>query len=228
MTPTTHKRAFNAEAFLSSPGLTRTVVEYPPAALIYAQGDPCVSVFYIQEGSVKLSVVSTTGKEAVVGLLDKGDFFGEAALAGQSVRLATAHALTESTILVIPKQAMIRLLRQQRALSDRFISHLLTRGARVEADLIDQRFNGSEQRLARRLLLLARYGERDGPRRRLPAISQEALAEMVGTTRGHINIFMTKFRKLGFIDYRDDVLEVHDTLISIVLHDDDASRRTDS
>jgi CRP/FNR family cyclic AMP-dependent transcriptional regulator len=219
------KRAFNAEAFLSSPGLTRTVVEYQPAAPIYTQGDPSDSILYIQEGSVKLSVVSKTGKKAVVGLLGKGEFFGDGALTGQPVRLATATALTVSTILMFPKREMIRLLHQQHALSNSFISHLLVRNARLEADIVDLLFNDSERRLARRLLLLARYGKPDGPRRRMPNISQEVLAEMVGTTRARINAFMNKFRTLGFIDYNNGVLEVHDTLMSVVLHDSSASGR---
>lgn len=221
----TNKRAFDAEAFLSSPGLTRTVLKYQPAALIYTQGDPCDGILYIQEGSVKLSVASTTGKEAGVGILNKGEFFGEGSLAGQPVRLATARALTVSTILLIPKQEMIDLLHQEQTLSDRFIAHLLVRTSHLEADLIDQLFNNSERRLARRLLLLARYGKPDGPRRRLPTISQEVLAEMVGTTRGRINTFMNKFRRLGFIDYNNGILEVHDTLMSVVLHDSSASNR---
>jgi CRP/FNR family cyclic AMP-dependent transcriptional regulator len=225
MKPTTNKRAFNAEAFLSSAGLTRTVVKYQPAAIIYMQGEPSDCILYIQEGSVKLSVVSTTGKEAVVGMLDKGQFFGEGSLAGQPVRLAKASALTVSTILMIIKEEMIQLLHQEHTLSDRFISHMLLRTSHLEADLIDQLFNNSERRLARRLLLLARYGRPEGPRRLLPKISQEALAEMVGTTRARINAFLKKFRKLGFIDYNDGVLEVHDTLMSVVLHDSSAPKR---
>src|SRR5439155_14730097 len=173
---------------------------------------------------VKLSVVSEAGKEAVVGMLGRGEFFGEGALAGQPVRLATATAMAASKILVVPKRQMIRLLHQQHALSDRFIAHMLARNSRLEEDLVDQLFNASEKRLARTLLLLARYGRPDGPGRVLPKISQEVLAEMVGTTRSRVNFFMNKFRKLGFIDYNGG-LKVHHALLSVVLHDSSASSR---
>jgi CRP/FNR family transcriptional regulator, cyclic AMP receptor protein len=212
------KHAFDAEAFLNSPGVARTLVDYQPAAAIYSQGDPSDTVLYIQHGSVKLSVLSKTGKEAVVGMLGPGDFFGEGALAGQPVRLATATAMTASTILVVPKRQMIRLLHRQHALSDRFIAYLLARHSRLEEDLVDQLFSASEKRLARTLLLLARYGKPEGPRRVLPKISQSVLAEMVGTTRSRVNFFMNKFRKLGFIDYNGG-LKVHDALLSVVLQD---------
>jgi CRP/FNR family cyclic AMP-dependent transcriptional regulator len=212
------KHSFDAEAFLNSPGVARTLVDYQPAAAIYSQGDPSDTVLYIQHGSVKLSVLSKTGKEAVVGMLGPGDFFGEGALAGQPVRLATATAMTASTILVVPKRQMIRLLHRQHALSDRFIAYLLARHSRLEEDLVDQLFSASEKRLARTLLLLARYGKPEGPRRVLPKISQSVLAEMVGTTRSRVNFFMNKFRKLGFIDYNGG-LKVHDALLSVVLHD---------
>ncbi len=185
---------------------------------IYAQGDAAGTVLYIQQGRVKLSVLSKTGKEAVVGVLGAGEFFGEGALAGQPVRLATAAAMTASRIRVVPKRQMVRLLHQQHDLSDRFISHMLARNHRLEEDLVDHLFNASEKRLARTLLLLARYGKPAGPRRVLPRISQEVLAEMVGTTRSRVNFFMNKFRKLGFIEY-NGTLEVHDALLSIVLHD---------
>jgi CRP/FNR family cyclic AMP-dependent transcriptional regulator len=167
---------------------------------------------------VKLSVVSETGKEAVVGVLGAGDFLGEGALAGQPIRLATATAMAASRVLVVPKRQMIRLLHQQHALSDRFIAHMLARNIRLEEDLVDQLFNASEKRLARTLLLLARYGKPDGPRHVLPRISQEVLAEMVGTTRSRVNFFMNKFRKLGFIEYNGS-LKVHRALLSVVLHD---------
>jgi CRP-like cAMP-binding protein len=173
---------------------------------------------------VKLSVVSQTGREAVVGVLDASDFLGEGALAGQSVRLATATAMTASRILVVPKRQMIRLLHQQHALSDRLIAYMLARNARLEEDLVDQLFNASEKRLARTLLLLARYGKPDGRRQVLPKISQEVLAEMVGTTRSRVNYFMNKFRKLGFIEYNGE-LRVHHSLLSIVLHDSAHSDR---
>jgi CRP/FNR family transcriptional regulator, cyclic AMP receptor protein len=217
MVPKT-QRAFDAEAFLSSPGLARRVADYPPATAIFAQGDAADTVLYIQQGRVKLSVASPAGKEAVVGVLGPGDFFGEGALAGQPVRLATATAMAASRILVVPKRQMIRLLHQQHALSDRFIAHMLARSNRLEEDLVDQLFNVSEKRLARTLLLLARYGKSDGPRQVLPKISQEVLAEMVGTTRSRVNFFMNKFRKLGFIEYNGG-LKVHRSLLSVALHD---------
>ena len=215
-------RRFDAKAFLTAPGMSRTVVDYPPAAIIYSQGDTSDSILYVQQGSVKLSVLSETGKEAVVGMLGDREFFGEGALAGQPVRLATATAMTQSRIRVVPKRQMVRLLHRQHALSDRFIAHMLARNARLEADLIDQLFNASEKRLARTLLLLARYGKPNGGRRVLPKISQEVLAEMVGTTRSRVNFFMNKFRRLGFIDYNGN-LEVHDALLSVVLHESPAS-----
>jgi CRP-like cAMP-binding protein len=211
-------RAFNAEAFLNSSTVARRVARYEPASTIFTQGDAASTVLYIQQGRVKLSVVSTSGKEAVVGVLGRGDFLGEGALAGQPVRLATATAMTQSRILVVPKRQMIRMLHQQHALSDRFIAHMLARNTRLEEDLIDQLFNASEKRLARTLLMLARYGKPDGPRHVLPRISQEVLAEMVGTTRSRVNFFMNKFRKLGFIEYNGAV-KVHRALLSVVLHD---------
>jgi CRP/FNR family cyclic AMP-dependent transcriptional regulator len=211
-------RVFDAETFLNSSGLARRRAAYASAAVIFAQGTPADTVLYIQQGSVKLSVLSQAGKEAVVGVLGPGDFFGEGALAGQPVRLATATAMTASTILVVPKRQMIRLLHRQHALSDRFIAYLLARHSRLEEDLVDQLFSASEKRLARTLLLLARYGKPEGPRRVLPKISQSVLAEMVGTTRSRVNFFMNKFRKLGFIDYNGG-LKVHDALLSVVLHD---------
>jgi CRP/FNR family transcriptional regulator, cyclic AMP receptor protein len=216
------KRSFDAKAFLNSAGMARKAVDYLPATGIFTQGDPADTVLYIQYGSVKLSVVSQKGKEAVVGVLSPGDFFGEGALAGQPVRLATATAMTASRILVIPKRQMIRLLHQHHALSDRFIAHMLARNNRLEEDLVDHLFNASEKRLARTLLLLARYGKPDGPRRVLPKMSQEVLAEMVGTTRSRVNFFMNKFRKLGFIDY-NGAIKVHHALLSVVLHDAPAS-----
>jgi CRP/FNR family cyclic AMP-dependent transcriptional regulator len=217
------KRSFDAEAFLNSAGMARKVVDYARAATIFAQGDSSETVLYIQKGSVKLSVLSETGKEAVVGVLGRGEFFGEGALAGQPVRLATATAMTASTVLVVPKRQMIRLLHQQHTFSDRFIAHMLARNSRLEEDLVDQLFNASEKRLARTLLLLARYGKPDGPRRVLPKVSQEVLAEMVGTTRSRVNFFMNKFRKLGFIDYNGGGVKVHHALLSVVLHDSAAS-----
>jgi len=203
--------------------MAQKVVDYRPAAIIYSQGDPAETVLYIQQGSVKLSVLSQAGKEAIVAVLGAGDFIGEGALAGQPLRLATATSMTASRIRVIHKGQMIRLLHQQSALSDRFIAHMLARNTRLEEDLVDQLFNASEKRLARTLLLLARYGKPDGPRRVLPKVSQEALAEMVGTTRSRVNFFMNKFRKLGFIEYNGG-LKVHHGLLSVVLYDSPHSR----
>jgi CRP/FNR family transcriptional regulator, cyclic AMP receptor protein len=219
---TRKKRSFDVKGFLNS--INTQVADYAPGVVIYSQGDPSDTVLYIQQGTVKLSVVSKTGKEAVVGMLGAGDFFGEGALAGQPVRLATARSVSGCRILLVPKGQMIRLLHQQHAFSDRFIAHMLARNSRLEEDLVDQLFNASEKRLARTLLLLARYGRPHGPRRVVPKISQEVLAEIVGTTRSRINFFMNKFRKLGFIDY-NGTLEVHDALVSVVLHDSPAARR---
>jgi CRP/FNR family cyclic AMP-dependent transcriptional regulator len=200
-----------------------TVVDYQPASRIHAQGDSAETILYIHQGQVKLSVLSQTGKEAVVGMLGRGEFFGEGPLAGQRVRLTTATAVTVSKILVIPKQDMLRLLHEEPAVSDRFIAHMLARNIRLEEDLVDRLFNGSEKRLARTLLLLARHGTPDGPRRVLPRTSQEELAEMVGTTRSRVNLFMNKFRKRGFIDYRDGMIEVHEALTHVVLDEAPAS-----
>ena len=220
----TPKRPFDAKAFLDAVDPSGKVVDYRPSDAIYSQGDVADSILYIQKGSVKLSVVSPSGREAVVGVLGAGDFIGEGALAGQPVRLATATAMAATTIRVVPKRQMIRLLHEQHGLSDRFIAHMLARNQRLEEDLVDQLFNASEKRLARTLLLLARYGKPKGPRRVLPKISQEVLAEMVGTTRSRVNFFMNKFRKLGFIEYNGG-LTVHDALLSVVLCDQRAADR---
>jgi len=212
------RRAFDAERFLHSVGRSRRVVAYAPAEVIYTQGEPCQSVLYVLTGTVKLSVLSPSGKEAVVAMFGPGDFFGEGCLDGQPVRIATASAVAASTILVVQKAAMIRLLHSQRAFSDRFITHMLARNIRVEEDLVDQLFNSSEKRLARTLLLLARYGKKNAPARVLPKLSQELLAEMIGTTRSRVNFFMNKFRKLGFIEYNGGI-KINSSLISVVLHD---------
>ena len=193
-------------------------VEYKPEATIFAQGDPATSVMYVDQGAVRLSVLSHAGKEAVVAVLDAAHFFGEGCLAGQSQRMATATALTACTIVVVEKQEMVRQLHAKPAFADRFLSHMLTRNIRIEEDLIDQLFNSSEKRLARTLLLLARYGEPEASHRTLPRVSQETLAEMVGTTRSRVNFFMNKFRKLGFIEYNGG-LKVHNSLLSVVLRD---------
>ncbi len=212
------KRAFDAQAFLDSAGVARKIIEYRISQKIYAQGDPASSVMYIQNGGVKLSVVNGVGKEAVVGILGPGDFFGEGCLAGQRICMGTATAITPASILVIEKNEMMRVLHSEHALSDRFMSYILSRNIRIEEDLIDQLFNSSEKRLARTLLLLARYGKDSQPQKMLPKVSQEMLAEMVGTTRSRVNFFMNKFRKLGFIQYNGG-LQVHSSLLSIVLHE---------
>jgi CRP/FNR family transcriptional regulator, cyclic AMP receptor protein len=191
---------------------------YKPAATIFAQGDPATSVMYVEQGAVRLSVLSHAGKEAVVAVLDVAHFFGEGCLAGQSQRMATATAMTTCTIVVVDKQEMVRQLHAQPAFADRFLTHMLTRNIPIEEDLIDQLFNSSEKRLARTLLLLARYGEPDASHRTLPRVSQETLAEMVGTTRARVNFFMNKFRKLGFIEYNGG-LKINNSLLSVVLRD---------
>jgi CRP/FNR family cyclic AMP-dependent transcriptional regulator len=209
---------FNAQAFLDSAGVARTIVEFQSKDTIFSQGDLCKDVLYIQKGSVKLSVVSKLGRDAVVAMLKPGDFVGEGALAGQPVRIATATAATPATLLVIGLKEMNRVLHAEHALSYRFIAYMLERNIRIEGDLIDQLFNSSEKRLARTLLLLARYGKQDKPQWVLPKISQETLAEMIGTTRSRVNFFMNKFKQLGFINYNGG-LHVNDSLLSVVLHD---------
>jgi len=208
---------FNAQAFLDSAGISRKIVEYRSGDVVFTQGDLCEHVLYIQQGSVKLSVLSKTGREAVVAMLGLGEFFGEGCLAGQPVRMGSATATTDSTILLVDKDEMVELLHKQHALSDRFIAHMLARNIRIEEDLVDQLFNSSEKRLARTLLLLARYGKHDKPVRAVPLISQETLAEMVGTTRSRVNFFMKKFQRLGFIDYKNG-LKVNNSLLTVVLH----------
>jgi len=217
----TKKPAFDAQAFLDSAGVSRRVVEFRRAETIYSQGDPAKHVIYIQKGGVQLSVISPTGKEAVVAVLGPGDFFGESSLAGHSVRMGTATAMTSTTALLIDKNEMLRVLHAEHDLSDRFISYVLARNIRVEEDLIDQLFNSSEKRLARALLLLARYGrfgKQPQPHQKLPKISQETLAGMIGTTRSRVNFFMNKFRKLGFIEYNGGI-RVNSSLLTVVLHD---------
>ena len=209
---------FDAQSFLDSAGVSRRIATYGRGTAIFSQGDRCDAVMYIQEGSVKLSVLSKAGREAVVAMLGRGEFFGEGCLAGQAVRMGTATAVANSTILLIDKKEMVRVLRKQHALSDRFIAHMLARNIRIEEDLIDQLFNSSEKRLARTLLLLARYGKHDKPVREVPPISQETLAEMVGTTRSRVNFFMKKFQRLGFIDYSNG-LKVNNSLLTVVLHE---------
>ena len=212
------KGAFDAQAFLDSAGIARRVKTFKRAEIVYTQGDAAKSVLYLQEGGVKLSVVSEVGKEAVVAILGPGDFFGEGCLAGQPIRMGTATAITPTTVMVIEKSEMFKVLHEQHALSDRFITFMLARNIRIEEDLIDQLFNSSEKRLARTLLLLARYGKEDQPHGLVPKVSQETLAEMVGTTRSRVNFFMNKFRKLGFIKYNGG-LQINTSLLSVVLHD---------
>ena len=212
------KNVFNAQDFLDSAGVARMVTEFRKKQIIYSQGDPGQNVLYIQKGAVRLSVVNETGREAVVAVLGPGDFFGEGCLAGQPLRIGTATAIAPTTALVIEKKEMVRVLHHEHAFSDRFISFMLARNIRIEEDLVDQLFNSSEKRLARTLLLLARYGKEGKPQRVLPKVSQEMLAEMVGTTRSRVNFFMNKFRKLGFIKYNGG-LQINTSLMSVVLHD---------
>lgn len=212
------RTSFDVEAFLNSAGLARKIKELRRAEIVYSQGDVAKSIFYLQEGGVKLSVVNEVGKEAVVAILGPGDFFGEGCLAGQPVRMGTARAITHTTVLVIEKSEMFNVLHEQNTLSDRFISFMLARNIRIEEDLVDQLFNSSEKRLARTLLLLARYGKEDKPHGVLPKMSQETLAEMIGTTRSRVNFFMNKFRKLGFIKYNGG-LQINTSLLNVVLHE---------
>jgi CRP-like cAMP-binding protein len=207
-----------AAGVLDWTGVRTQRVEYEPSARIFAQGNPATSVMYLERGAVRLSVLSHAGKEAVVALLDAGHFFGEGCLVGQTQRMATATAMAPSAILAVEKPEMVRQLHAQPAFADCFLTHMLTRNIRIEEDLIDQLFNSTEKRLARTLLLLARYGEPEGSHRALPKVSQEVLAEMVGTTRSRVNFFMNKFRKLGFIDY-NGALKIHQSLLSVVLRD---------
>jgi CRP/FNR family cyclic AMP-dependent transcriptional regulator len=212
-------RVFNVKQFLDSTGLGRKVGKFAKKQTVFAQGDSAKNVMYIQEGGVRLSVVNETGREAVVAILGPGDFFGEGSLAGQSICMATATAIAPTTVLIIEKSEMIRVLHGEHAFSDRFIAYMLARNIRVEEDLIDQLFNSSEKRLARTLLLLARYGAPGDPQKSLPKVSQETLSEMIGTTRSRVNFFMIKFRKLGFINYNNGKIHIDNSLLSVVLHD---------
>src|SRR5467141_2095664 len=211
--------AFDAQSFLDSAGLGRKVGKFRRKETVFAQGDPAQNVMYIQEGGVKLTVVNETGKEAVVAVLGPGDFFGEGCLTGRSICKVTATTIASTTVLVIEKNEMIRVLHEEHEFSDRFIAYMLARNVRVEEDLIDQLFNSSEKRLARTLLLLARYGSRGHPQKVLPKVSQEVLSEMIGTTRPRVNFFMNKFRKLGFIQYNKGEIHIDNSLLSVVLHD---------
>jgi CRP/FNR family cyclic AMP-dependent transcriptional regulator len=212
------KAAFDLRTFLDTADAARQIKHFRKAETIYSQGDSAKGVYYIQNGGVRLSVINEGGKEAVVALLGPGDFFGEGCLAGQSVCMGTATAALATSILFIKKKEMVRALHAEHSLSDLFITHILIRNIRIEEDLIDQLFNSSEKRLARALLLLARYGKDDQPHGLLPKVSQETLAEMIGTTRPRVNFFMNKFRKLGFIKYNGS-LQVNTSLLSVVLHE---------
>jgi len=213
------KRDFDLKAFLATIGEGRKFVLVPKKQAIFAQGDPSDAVFYIQNGKVKLTVVSNDGKEATIGILSESDFFGEGCLAGQSRRMASATALTDAAVLRIEKSAMMRVLHREHTLSDMFVAYLLARNIRYEEDLVVQLFNSSEKRLARILLLLAHFGKEGTPETVVPKIGQETLAEMVGTTRSRVSFFMNRFRKLGFINYNSEGLQVHSSLLNVVLHD---------
>jgi CRP-like cAMP-binding protein len=211
--------AFDVHAFLDSAGLGRKIRKFRSNEILFAQGDAAKNVMYIQEGGVRLTVVNETGKEAVVALLGPGDFLGEGCLAGQSICIATATTVTPTSVLVVEKDEMIRVLHEEHEFSDRFIAYVLARNIIVEENLIDQLFNSSEKRLARTLLLLARYGSPGHFQKVLPKVSQEILAKMIGTTRSRVNFFMNKFRKLGFIEYNGGI-HINNSLLSVVLHDE--------
>jgi CRP/FNR family transcriptional regulator, cyclic AMP receptor protein len=214
------KRAFDPREFLATIGEGRKVVPFPKKQAIFAQGDAADSIFYIQEGKVRLTVVSEVGKEATLGILGEGDFFGEGGLAGQPLRMGSATAMTDCELLQIDKKAMMLALHREHTFSDLFVAYLLARNIRYEEDLVDQLFNSSEKRLARILLLLAHFGKEGVPETVIPKISQETLADMIGTTRSRVSFFMNKFRKLGFVNYNGGSgLQVHSSLLNVVLHD---------
>jgi len=219
---TKKSREFDPKTFLATIGEGRKLLVVPAKQAIFTQGDPADAVFYIQKGKVRLTVVSKTGREATIGLLNGGSFFGEGALAGQVLRMGSAAAMTECELLRVEKKAMMSALHREHALSDMFVAYLLARNIRYEEDLVDQLFNSSEKRLARVLLLLAHFGKEGAPETVVPKISQETLAEMVGTTRSRVSFFMNRFRKLGFIHYSGGIeggLQVHSSLLNVVLHD---------
>lgn len=211
--------AFDVQSFLDSTGLGRKIEEFEGKHQVFSQGDPAKNVMYIQSGGVKLTIVNEFGKQAVIAILGPGDFFGEACLAGHSVCMASATTIAPTTVLVIERSEMQRVLHGEHEFSDLFIAYMLLRNARVEADLVDQLFNSSEKRLARTLLLLARYGARGDPREVISKVSQEMLAETIGTTRSRVNFFMNKFRKLGFIKYKNGEIHINNSLLNVVLHD---------
>jgi len=218
MKPKRMPKAFDLNVFLTEANRGRSIAEYRTNDRIFVQGDAADAVFYIREGKVKLAVVSKQGKEAVVAILRDGDFFGEGCLAGQQVRMATAVAISECSIAKVKKDLVVRLLHEQPCFADLFMAHLLSRNIKIEEDLVDQLFNSSEKRLARVLLILANFGKDGAPQTAIPKISQETLAGIVGTTRSRVNVFMNRFRKLGFIDYNGG-LKIHSSLLNIVLHD---------
>ena len=214
------RRKFDPQTFLSTVDEGRTIAAFPRKQTIFAQGDSSDAVFYIQKGKVRLTVVSKTGKEATIGILKEGDFFGEGCLTGQPRRLCSATAMTDCFVMKIDKKSMNEVLHREHAFSDMFVGYLLARNIRYEEDLVDQLFNSSEKRLARILLLLAHFGKEGSPETVIPKVSQETLAEMIGTTRSRVSFFMNRFRKLGFIDYQaGNELQVHSSLLNIVLHD---------
>lgn len=217
--PSRKTLAFDVEACLVAAGLAKRAVAFARGEAIFTQGDASDTVMYVRSGGVQLSVISHAGKEAVVATLRPRDFLGEGALAGQPVRLATARATTGTTVLIVPKRQMIKLLRTDHVFSDRFLAYMLVRNARLEADLVDQLFNSSEKRLARILLLLSHYGSGNKPQQVLPAVSQETLAQTIGTTRPRVNFFLNKFRKLGLIEYDGDQLTINPSLLTVVVHE---------
>jgi CRP-like cAMP-binding protein len=211
---------FDTKIFLSTIDGGRKIVAFAKKEAIFAQGDRSDDVFYIQKGKVKLTVVSEIGKEATIGILNEGDFFGEGCLAGQTLRLCSASAMTDCSVMQIDKKPMMEVLHREHEFSDMFVAYLLTRNIRYQEDLVDQLFNSSEKRLARLLLLLARFGKDGKPQVAIPKLSQETLAEMVGTSRPRVSFFMNRFRKLGFIDYHaGEALQVHSSLLNVVLYD---------
>jgi CRP/FNR family cyclic AMP-dependent transcriptional regulator len=214
-----NNRGFDPKTFLATIGEGRRAVAVPQKQIIFAQGDVADAVFYIQEGKVRLTVVSKTGKEATLGILSERDFFGEGSLAGQSLRMGSASTMTDCELLRIDKKAMMLALHREHTFSDLFVAYLLARNIRYEEDLVDQLFNSSEKRLARILLLLAHFGKEGAPETVIPKISQETLAEMIGTTRSRVSFFMNRFRELGFLDYGESGLQIHSSLLNIVLHD---------
>ena len=214
------ERTFDPKTFLAQAGLGRTILQYPKNKVIFAQGEPCDAVFYIQDGRVKLTVLSTRGKEATIALLGPGDFMGESCITSdQPLRMSSATPLTDCRILRIEKTTMLKVLHREHAFSDLFVAYLVSRNNQIQEDLVDQLFNSAEKRLARILLLLAHFGKEGRSESVIPKMSQETLAEMVGTTRARVNFFMNRFRQLGLIDYNNGGLEVHSSLLDIVLHD---------